>query len=132
MLAEENVIAMYLHVASAALFVFDFLLTLGQEVELIWGQPHSLATLLFLVNRYLTFLHSAALLSSNHVSPTRNTPLTHQKVLNLADSLPHTSKHVEGAVNRRRDSRRGRRFGRLRGLAQVIEDSGKRKLNWVR
>ncbi|KAF8580457.1 hypothetical protein K439DRAFT_309532 [Ramaria rubella] len=37
-----------------ALFVYDHLLTLPDEVDKIWSQPFSLATMLFYINRYIT------------------------------------------------------------------------------
>jgi len=69
-LAKEDIIATYLHTSSVALFVFDFLLTLGREVELIWVQPRTVVTILFFINRYFPFLDSVALISPNFSSST--------------------------------------------------------------
>jgi len=46
------IIANRAHVAVAALFVYDTLLTFSQEVSHIWGRQFSGTTVLYLVNRY--------------------------------------------------------------------------------
>ncbi|KAG2341233.1 hypothetical protein BDR05DRAFT_463331 [Suillus weaverae] len=40
-------------VATGAMVVYDWVLTLGQEIELIWRQRWSLMTVLYLVIRYI-------------------------------------------------------------------------------
>jgi hypothetical protein len=40
--------------------VFDYLLTLSRERHLIWNQPFSIVTFIFLVTRYLPFIDTAA------------------------------------------------------------------------
>ncbi|KAF5348772.1 hypothetical protein D9756_009740 [Leucocoprinus leucothites] len=42
--------------AAAAFFIYDYLLTLNLEVQLIWESPWSIPKALFLLNRYLPFL----------------------------------------------------------------------------
>ncbi|TBU23137.1 hypothetical protein BD311DRAFT_600006, partial [Dichomitus squalens] len=39
--------------------LFEYFLTLDQEVELFWGQRPTVASILFLSNRYLPLLCSA-------------------------------------------------------------------------
>ncbi|KAG2359373.1 hypothetical protein BDR07DRAFT_220155 [Suillus spraguei] len=48
----------YWTVAAAAVVVYDWALTLGQEIELIWRQRWSLMTVLYLVIRYIGILYS--------------------------------------------------------------------------
>ncbi|KAJ7482292.1 hypothetical protein B0H11DRAFT_2232510 [Mycena galericulata] len=40
--------------ANYALYIFDHFITFGDEVEKIWSQPLTLASLLFYLNRYMT------------------------------------------------------------------------------
>ena len=40
----------------AGLFVYDYVLTFVQEVQLIWGRKITGATVLFWLNRYLTLV----------------------------------------------------------------------------
>lgn len=42
-------------VAAGAFFVYDWLLTLGMEVELIWRSKWNYIKVLYLFQRYLTF-----------------------------------------------------------------------------
>ncbi|PCH37028.1 hypothetical protein WOLCODRAFT_167265 [Wolfiporia cocos MD-104 SS10] len=46
----------YSELASSTIIIFDHLLTLDQEYELIWTSPWSLGKCLFLVNRYYTLI----------------------------------------------------------------------------
>ncbi|KIJ51585.1 hypothetical protein M422DRAFT_243873 [Sphaerobolus stellatus SS14] len=48
----------YLDVGACAMLVYDHLLTLDQEVNRIWKRPFSGASLLFLLNRYLSPLQA--------------------------------------------------------------------------
>ncbi|THH30895.1 hypothetical protein EUX98_g3299 [Antrodiella citrinella] len=48
----EIIVANRAHVAAAALFVYDTLLTFPQEVNHVWGRQFSGTTLLYFVNRY--------------------------------------------------------------------------------
>ncbi|KAG2101131.1 hypothetical protein BD769DRAFT_1697337 [Suillus cothurnatus] len=50
----------YWTVAAGIVVVYDWLLTLGQEVELIWRQHWSLMTVLYLVVRYIGIPYSVA------------------------------------------------------------------------
>ncbi|KDQ06779.1 hypothetical protein BOTBODRAFT_39322 [Botryobasidium botryosum FD-172 SS1] len=43
--------------ASAVALVYDYFLTLGDEIERIWGRPLNGSTILFFINRYFVFIH---------------------------------------------------------------------------
>ncbi|KAG1779003.1 hypothetical protein EV702DRAFT_1089394 [Suillus placidus] len=45
-------------VAAGVVVVYDWVLTLGQEIELIWRQRWSLMTVLYLVIRYIGIPYS--------------------------------------------------------------------------
>jgi hypothetical protein len=51
-------IASYFAVAASAGVMYDWVLTLGQEVELLWRQRWSLMTVLYLSLRYLGILYA--------------------------------------------------------------------------
>ncbi|OSD07814.1 hypothetical protein PYCCODRAFT_1430008, partial [Trametes coccinea BRFM310] len=46
----------YYSVAARALFIWDYLATLDREIEYVWGQRLSAASILFVVNRYVNLL----------------------------------------------------------------------------
>ncbi|KAF8992611.1 hypothetical protein BDQ17DRAFT_1369325 [Cyathus striatus] len=58
----ESIATAYVHLignykfqtSNYVVFIYDHLLTLPEEVEKIWSQPFSFATLLFYINRYIT------------------------------------------------------------------------------
>ncbi|KAG1778975.1 hypothetical protein EV702DRAFT_113438 [Suillus placidus] len=54
-----NIVYSYWMVAAGAVVVYDWVLTLGQEIELIWRQRWSLMTMLYLVIRYIGLPYSA-------------------------------------------------------------------------
>ncbi|KAF9549917.1 hypothetical protein CPC08DRAFT_755216 [Agrocybe pediades] len=45
--------ARYAHVSAASIVFYDYVITLEQEIRLIWKGPRSFGQLLFLINRYL-------------------------------------------------------------------------------
>ncbi|KAH9926357.1 hypothetical protein B0H21DRAFT_764173 [Amylocystis lapponica] len=47
----------YCALAAAALFTYDYVITLGQELKLVWGRKATGANILFMLNRYLTLAH---------------------------------------------------------------------------
>ncbi|KAG2055203.1 hypothetical protein BDR06DRAFT_1007111 [Suillus hirtellus] len=49
----------YLVVGAFVALMYDWALTFGQEVELIWGQRWSLMTVMYLSTRYLGILYAA-------------------------------------------------------------------------
>ncbi|KAG1784832.1 uncharacterized protein HD556DRAFT_1314742 [Suillus plorans] len=55
---NSNVFFSYWIVAAGAVVVYDWVLTLGQEIELIWKQRRSLMTVLYLVIRYIGLPYS--------------------------------------------------------------------------
>ncbi|KAF8990287.1 hypothetical protein BDQ17DRAFT_1414103 [Cyathus striatus] len=58
-LLEHNQNVTYLHVASLALWVFEYLITMDMEIEYIWKSPHwSVVKVLYLAVRYGTYLDS--------------------------------------------------------------------------
>ncbi|KAG1796014.1 uncharacterized protein HD556DRAFT_1441847 [Suillus plorans] len=48
----------YWNVAAGVVVVYNWILTLGQEIELIWRQPWSLMTMLYLIIRYIGIPYS--------------------------------------------------------------------------
>ncbi|KAG1822142.1 hypothetical protein EV424DRAFT_823199 [Suillus variegatus] len=50
---NSNIFFTYWAVAASVVVVYDWALTLGQEIELIWRQRWSLMTMLYLVIRYI-------------------------------------------------------------------------------
>ncbi|PAV18833.1 hypothetical protein PNOK_0567600 [Pyrrhoderma noxium] len=62
----------YFAVAAAGLLYFDYILTSGDEITLIWDQKKTLVSYIFLLNRYLTLLgytpHDLGLYSVRKVS----------------------------------------------------------------
>jgi len=59
---HDNRIETYCHVASYALVVYDYFLTLGLEIELIWPTPLTLGTVLYYITRYSAFIDGALLI----------------------------------------------------------------------
>ncbi|KAG2117288.1 uncharacterized protein F5147DRAFT_833557 [Suillus discolor] len=55
---NSNIIVSYWTVAAGVMVVYDWILTLGQEIELIWRQRWSLMTVLYLVIRYIGIPYS--------------------------------------------------------------------------
>ncbi|KAG2364204.1 hypothetical protein BDR07DRAFT_1402285 [Suillus spraguei] len=57
----------YWGVAAAVVVVYDWVLTLAQEIELIWKQRWSLMTVLYLMTRYIGILYSMYVVEANKV-----------------------------------------------------------------
>ncbi|KAG1898361.1 uncharacterized protein F5891DRAFT_1191044 [Suillus fuscotomentosus] len=55
----------YFIVAAFVAVMYDWSLTFGQEVELIWRQRWSLMTVMYLGTRYLGFLYAALYIPIN-------------------------------------------------------------------
>ncbi|KAI0765799.1 hypothetical protein BC629DRAFT_1596599 [Irpex lacteus] len=53
-------IVIHAHVATAALCIYEYFLTLPDEIDLIWRRQMSLAAFLYLVNRYAFVFYSAS------------------------------------------------------------------------
>ncbi|KAG2034575.1 hypothetical protein BDR03DRAFT_598789 [Suillus americanus] len=60
-----NIVDSYWIVAAGVLVVYDWILTLGQEIELIWRQRWSLMTVLYLVIRYIGIPYSVVYILLN-------------------------------------------------------------------
>ncbi|KAG2155994.1 uncharacterized protein EDB93DRAFT_65869 [Suillus bovinus] len=56
---NANRVGSYFIVAAFVGLTYDWVLTFGQEVELVWRQHWSLMTYLYLGARYLGILHAA-------------------------------------------------------------------------
>ncbi|KAG2141177.1 uncharacterized protein EDB93DRAFT_1252641 [Suillus bovinus] len=58
-------ISSYIVVASSALVMYDWALTFGQEIELVWKQHCSLMTVLYLSVRYAGIFQAAVQFLTN-------------------------------------------------------------------
>ncbi|KAF9035060.1 hypothetical protein BDZ89DRAFT_1130522 [Hymenopellis radicata] len=65
---QHQQLVTYFEISGTALYVFDYLLTLEQEVELIWGSRWTLTKLLYLFTRYSPFI-DVGLFLSHQVTP---------------------------------------------------------------
>ncbi|KAG2123121.1 hypothetical protein BD769DRAFT_923269 [Suillus cothurnatus] len=55
---NSDLLYSYAMVAAGVVVVYDWVLTLGQEIELIWKKRWSLMTVLYLIIRYIGLLYS--------------------------------------------------------------------------
>ncbi|KAI0918607.1 hypothetical protein AcV5_002553 [Taiwanofungus camphoratus] len=53
---QEIFVENYYTSATATLFFYDYLITIGQEIEVVWRRKLTGATLLYVLNRYLIFI----------------------------------------------------------------------------
>ncbi|KAG2335702.1 hypothetical protein BDR05DRAFT_1006543 [Suillus weaverae] len=60
-----NIVFSHWIVAAGAVVIYDWVLTLGQEIELIWRQRWSLMTVLYLIIRYIGPPYSVAYILLN-------------------------------------------------------------------
>ncbi|KAI6031324.1 hypothetical protein BKA83DRAFT_4198655 [Pisolithus microcarpus] len=51
--ASENSVFAYVQIAATTAALYDHILFLGREIELIWGTPPSIVTVLYIIDRYL-------------------------------------------------------------------------------
>ncbi|KAG1798444.1 uncharacterized protein HD556DRAFT_1525515 [Suillus plorans] len=58
LLVNSNRFSVYWMIAAGVVVVYDWVLTLGQEIELIWGQRWSFMTVLYLLIRYVGLPYS--------------------------------------------------------------------------
>ncbi|KAF8874178.1 hypothetical protein BD779DRAFT_261760 [Infundibulicybe gibba] len=63
----------YLVAAAATLVVFDHILTIQQEITLIWRNPWNVTSLLYIWNRYYTLIVLAINTSCNYFSHIKDT-----------------------------------------------------------
>nr|VWP02332.1 Surface protein PspC [Ganoderma boninense] len=54
---QSTVVANQCGLATVALYIYDYMITFGREVELFWGRRFTGASVLFLLNRYLNLAH---------------------------------------------------------------------------
>ncbi|KAG2337438.1 hypothetical protein BDR05DRAFT_772037 [Suillus weaverae] len=64
-LINSNILYSYWIVTAGAVVVYDWVLTLGQEIELIWRQRWSLMTVLYLIIRYIGLPYSVVSILQN-------------------------------------------------------------------
>ncbi|KAG2351971.1 hypothetical protein BDR07DRAFT_1440369 [Suillus spraguei] len=55
---DANIFSSYFTIASVIVVTYDWVLTFGQEVELVWRQRWSLMTVLYLAVRYLGIFYA--------------------------------------------------------------------------
>ncbi|KAG2355017.1 hypothetical protein BDR07DRAFT_220023 [Suillus spraguei] len=79
-----NIFLSYWTAAAGVVVIYDWVVTLGQEIELIWRQRWSLITVLYLVIRYIGIPYSVVnvLSSIPFVSPTDIVSIVINSVLN--------------------------------------------------
>ncbi|KAG1801029.1 uncharacterized protein HD556DRAFT_1439021 [Suillus plorans] len=65
---NSNIIFSYWTVAAGVMVVYDWVLTLGQEIELIWRQRWSFMTVLYLVVRYIGIPYAVVSVLGNTVN----------------------------------------------------------------
>ncbi|CCM00311.1 uncharacterized protein FIBRA_02341 [Fibroporia radiculosa] len=54
-LLRANYISNYCELAVASIIFYDYAITLGQEIQLIWGRKPTSAIIIFFLNRYVVF-----------------------------------------------------------------------------
>lgn len=59
---DSNLTYSYVVVASSTVLVYDWALTFGQELELVWKHHFSLVTVLYLCVRYGGILYSSIII----------------------------------------------------------------------
>ncbi|KAI0338165.1 hypothetical protein BDW22DRAFT_1363295 [Trametopsis cervina] len=71
---EQLQAGFYISVATSTLFVYDCIITLGREIDMIWKRHYSLGTMLFALTRYTTILVSSTELIGNfiHITSSRS------------------------------------------------------------
>lgn len=62
---NANLIGSYFTAASSVALIYDWALTFGQEIELIWKRRWSLVTVLYLNLRYIGIINAALILLPN-------------------------------------------------------------------
>ncbi|KAF8482231.1 hypothetical protein JB92DRAFT_3036746 [Gautieria morchelliformis] len=83
---QENNLAVYCTVASFCVLLYDFLLTLGEEIDLIWATRWNLGKVLFFATRYSPLL-DAAMQLYYHIAPSSTSPFLCQLLYQISGSL---------------------------------------------
>ncbi|KAG1798956.1 uncharacterized protein HD556DRAFT_1525434 [Suillus plorans] len=86
-LIDSAIFFSYWNIAAGVVVIYDWALTLGQEIELIWRQRWSLMTVLYLVMRYIGIPYSV-------ISVLQGTPL----VL-LTDAVSNVMDYAQNGTN---------------------------------
>ncbi|KIK00681.1 hypothetical protein K443DRAFT_678976 [Laccaria amethystina LaAM-08-1] len=60
----------YFDVAGSTMFLYDYLITLGMEVDLVWSSKWTFMKMLYFAQRYLPFVDAVALCFLNQLSTT--------------------------------------------------------------
>ncbi|KAG1774432.1 hypothetical protein EV702DRAFT_523485 [Suillus placidus] len=84
---NSSIVFSYWTVAAGIVVVYDWVLTLGQEIELIWRQRWSLMTVLYLVIRYIGLPYSV-------VNVLENMPL-----VSLTDAVSNITNYAINGTN---------------------------------
>ncbi|KAG2033279.1 hypothetical protein BDR03DRAFT_1094451 [Suillus americanus] len=84
---SSNIFLSYWTVAAGVVVIYDWVLTLGQEIELIWMQRWSLITVLYLVIRYIGIPYSVG----NVLEGVPSVPLTDAVSNIMNDALNGTN-----------------------------------------
>ncbi|KAG2103696.1 uncharacterized protein F5147DRAFT_274531 [Suillus discolor] len=71
-----NIFSSYWNVAAGVVVVYDWVLTLGQEIELVWRQRWSLMTVLYLIIRYIGIPYSVYVSRSTTLQCANSSSLT--------------------------------------------------------
>ncbi|KAG1784848.1 uncharacterized protein HD556DRAFT_179383 [Suillus plorans] len=82
-----NIFLSYWEVAVVVVVLYDWVLTLGQEIELIWRQRWSLMTVLYLIIRYIGIPYSVVRLLENMPS------------VSLTDAVSNVTYYASGGTN---------------------------------
>lgn len=87
--SSKDNIGIHIHpkVAASSLFVWDYLLTLGMEIELIWYSPWTIMKVLYILQRYMPFIDGVILTLHCEYLPLFSRPRCH--------SLYETAEHVK-------------------------------------
>ncbi|KAF8590890.1 hypothetical protein K439DRAFT_1657008, partial [Ramaria rubella] len=73
---EDSRIVSYCNLASYAMLLYDYFLTIGQEVELVWPTSWSLGKLLYCITRYFAFVDGAMSCYFHTIAPFTVLPST--------------------------------------------------------
>ncbi|KAJ7573575.1 hypothetical protein C8J56DRAFT_982562 [Mycena floridula] len=69
--AEHQRLVTIVDVCVAAVVIYDYLLTLGDEIELMWTSKSSVTKALYLIQRYLPFIDTVIMIMYTDFTPNR-------------------------------------------------------------
>ncbi|KZT66239.1 hypothetical protein DAEQUDRAFT_740110 [Daedalea quercina L-15889] len=96
-LNQDMLLANFCSIAATTLLFYDYTLTFSREVRCIWRRKFSLATVLFLLNRYLFIVYR--ILMTVEMFPLAQNPMAGQ-------ALYGSASHYPGVINSDNDSDR--------------------------